>query len=389
MKLVVFFPGIGYHCDKPLLYYARKLAQEYGYEENIFLSYSYDGGNIRGDEKKMQQAFEVLYEQAEKQLANIDFGKYQEILFVSKSVGTIIASNYAWKHKILCRQIMYTPLRQTYEFPHKDAIAFIGTKDPWSDTEEVVYISGVQKIPIYVYEDTNHSIETADTMKNLEILTDVMAKTKKYMQSIIIRQEEEHEHRDVENMVRESFWNVYQPGCLEHYVLHKLRNDPAFIPELDLVMTLDGKLIGQNMFMRSEIHSEDGSSIPVLTMGPICITPKLKRQGYGKILLDESLEKAKELGFGAVCLEGNIEFYGKSGFKQASEFGIRYQGMEAGEDASYFLCKELIPGYLDDVTGEYGAPKGYYVDEKEVEGFDKTFPSKKKEKLPGQIFGDC
>lgn len=181
MKLAVFFPGIGYHCDKPLLYYARKLAQECGYDENILLSYSYDGGNIRGDEKKMQEAFEALYEQTEQQLMEADFGKYQEVLFVAKSVGTIIASHYAWKHKILCGQVMYTPLKQAYEFPHENAIAFIGTKDPWSDTEEVVCISNEQKIPIYVYEGANHSIETPNTMKNLEMLADVMEKTKKYL----------------------------------------------------------------------------------------------------------------------------------------------------------------------------------------------------------------
>ena len=93
MKLAIFFPGIGYHCDKPLLYYSRKLSQECGYKETITLSYSYDGGNIRGNEKKMQQAFESLYVQAEKSLSVIDFNKYDEILFISKSVGTIIASD--------------------------------------------------------------------------------------------------------------------------------------------------------------------------------------------------------------------------------------------------------------------------------------------------------
>ena len=79
MKAAVFFPGIGYHCDKPLLYYSRKLAQECGYEETNALSYAYDGGNIRGNEEKKQQAFESLYEQAEKILSVIDFGKYDEI----------------------------------------------------------------------------------------------------------------------------------------------------------------------------------------------------------------------------------------------------------------------------------------------------------------------
>ncbi len=203
---------------------------------------------------------------------------------------------------------------------------------------------------------------------------------------MIIRIEEKSEHRKVENLIRDSFWNVYRPGCLEHYVLHQLREDPAFVPELDLVMYRDRELIGQNIFMRAVIAADDGRNIPIMTMGPICIKNEWKRKGYGKILLDHSLEKAAELGCGALCLEGNIDFYGKSGFRYASEFGIRYHGLPEGADASFFLCRELIPGYLDGITGEYATPKGYLVDEKEAEEFDKQFPYKEKKKLPGQIF---
>lgn len=182
MKAAVFFPGIGYHCDKPLLYYSRKLAQECGYEETIALNYNYDGGNIRGNEEKMQQAFESLYEQAEKSLSAIDFDKYDEILFVAKSVGTIIASAYAEKHSIRCRQILYTPLKYTYNFVHRDAIAFIGTSDPWSIVSEVQALSQKQQVPMYTYENANHSLETTDTLENLKILQDVMGKTKGFLE---------------------------------------------------------------------------------------------------------------------------------------------------------------------------------------------------------------
>ena len=202
----------------------------------------------------------------------------------------------------------------------------------------------------------------------------------------IIRLERKEEHREVENLIREAFWNVYRPGCLEHYVIHQLRNDPAFVPELNFVMEKDGRLIGQNMFMRAEICADDGRKIPIMTMGPICITPKLKRLGYGKMLLDFSLERAKKLGCGALCFEGNIAFYSKIGFTFASNFGLRYRGLPEGADASFFLCRELIPGYLDGITGEYGPPEGYYVDETEAEKFDKAFPPKEKLVLPGQIF---
>lgn len=201
-----------------------------------------------------------------------------------------------------------------------------------------------------------------------------------------IRLEKREEHRAVENLVRESFWNVYRPGCLEHYVLHCLRNDPDFVSELDWVMEKDGCLIGQNIFMRAQILADDGRKIPIMTMGPICICPELKGQGYGKKLLDFSIQKAAEIGCGALCFEGNIGFYGKSGFDYASKFGIRYHGLPAGEDASFFLCRELIPGFLDGITGEYATPQGYFVDEGEAEAFDRAFPHKEKLVLPGQIF---
>lgn len=202
----------------------------------------------------------------------------------------------------------------------------------------------------------------------------------------IIRLERKEEYREVENLVRESFWNVYRPGCSEHYVIHALRDDPAFVKELDFVMEQKGHLIGQNMFMKTIIETDDGRIIDILTMGPIGITPDLKRQGYGKALLDYSLEKAADLGFGAVLFEGNIGFYGNSGFDYARKFGIRYHDLPEGADDSFFLCKELIPGYLDGVTGVYQTPHGYYVDDAEVERFDKGFPPKEKLKLPGQLF---
>ena len=205
-------------------------------------------------------------------------------------------------------------------------------------------------------------------------------------ENITIRLEKKEEQRQVENLVRESFWNVYCPGCMEHYVLNQLRNDKDFVPELDFVMELNGEIIGQNMFMKAQIQADDGRSIPIMTMGPICIAPRLKRKGYGKILLDYSLEKAEELGCGALCFEGNIDFYGKSGFDFASKYGIRYHGLPEGEDASFFLCKELKEGYLDGITGEYTTPQGYMVAEKEVEEFDKNFPPKEKLKLPEQLF---
>ena len=202
----------------------------------------------------------------------------------------------------------------------------------------------------------------------------------------MIRLEKKEDYREVEHLVREAFWNVYRPGCSEQLVIHVLRDDPVFVKDLDLVMEQGGRLIGQNMFMETIIEADDGRVIPVLTMGPICITPELKRKGYGKKLLDYSLEKATALGYGAVLFEGNIDFYGKSGFDYSRKFGIRYHDLPEDADASFFLCKELIPGYLDGITGVYQTPQGYYVSDADVDEFDKSFPDKEKLKLPGQIF---
>ena len=241
------------------------------------------------------------------------------------------------------------------------------------------------------------------------------------MNNYSIRVEEERDYLAVESLVRESFWNVYRPGCTEHYVLHHLRSNPDFIPELAFVMEADGKIIGQNVFVKDQITKDDGTAFPILTMGPICIANEYKRKGYGKILLDYSLEKAKALGYGAVCFEGNIDFYGKSGFDFASKFGIKYHGLPEGMDdgfineketrqtaesraknevsldqtyADFFLCKELKAGYLDGITecgSLYATPKPYFVAEENPEDFEKferEFNLKnplKKLKLPGQL----
>ena len=205
---------------------------------------------------------------------------------------------------------------------------------------------------------------------------------------VVIRREAEGDHFAVEKLVRSSFWNVYRPGCYEHFVLHRLREDPAFVKELDLVMEKDGQIIGQNMFMRAHIQGDDGRQIPIMTMGPICIANEYKRQGYGKRLLDESLARAAALGCGALCFEGNILFYGQSGFAWARTFGLRYRDLPAGADDSFFLCRELIPGYLAGVTGVYGPPEGYFAAEREPEAFaafEALFPPLVKLKLPGQL----
>ena len=190
----------------------------------------------------------------------------------------------------------------------------------------------------------------------------------------LIRLETSADHAEVEYLVRESFWNMYRPGCLEHYVLHCLRKDKTLFRNW-ILLWRNWQNHWTNIFVKQRFVQMT-ADIFRYDNGTYLRANDLKRKGYGKILLDYSIEKAKQMGAGALCFEGNIDFYGKSGFTYASEYGIRYHGLPEDADASFFLCKELIPGYLDGVTGEYTTPTGYFVDEEEAEEFDKQFPYK-------------
>ena len=176
-KIAVYFPGIGYHCDKPLLYYSRNIACEQGFKNCRNVTYTYKAGNIRGNNEKMTEAYETLFQQAEAELSDMAWDEYDDILFVSKSIGTIIAASYAQKYGLKsAKHILYTPLAQTFLFAPDHAAAFIGTADPWSKIDEIIQLSKTNHIPLTVYEGCNHSLECDDTLKNLDNLKDIMQK---------------------------------------------------------------------------------------------------------------------------------------------------------------------------------------------------------------------
>ena len=207
-----------------------------------------------------------------------------------------------------------------------------------------------------------------------------------------IRLEQPKDYREVENLTREAFWNVYRPGCTEHYVLHQYRTNPDFIPELDFVMEEEqGCIIGHIMFSRAELVLDDGNKIPSWTFGPISIHPDYKRKGYGLQLLNYALEKARELGIGFLCMEGNIDFYRHAGFGLASRLGIHYHAEPHDAEVPYFLAQELVPGWLKRqgiINATYTPPWGYFVADNNPEAFEAyeaTFPPKEKLRLPGQL----
>ena len=166
-KLAVIFPGIGYTNDKPLLYYSRKLAEERGYEV-ICTEYHDLPEKIKGNKEKMIQAGKMAFEQCRELLKEIDFAVYDEVLFVGKSIGTVIAAQYAEKYVPTAGLVLYTPLEATFFAGMKIAIAFIGEADPWSDLNEVKRLAAQKHVPLYTYSGCNHSLECSNWKKNME-----------------------------------------------------------------------------------------------------------------------------------------------------------------------------------------------------------------------------
>ena len=214
------------------------------------------------------------------------------------------------------------------------------------------------------------------------------------MNTMKIRLETPADYRAVEELTREAFWNVYRPGCTEHYVLNRYRGNPDFIPELDFVMEEDGRLIGHVMFSKAELVLPDGGRKSSWTFGPISIHPDYKRRGYGLRLLEHALGKAREMGVGFLCMEGIIDFYKHAGFSLASGFGIHYHDFPKEDAVPFFLAQELIPGWLKAngiKEATYCPPQGYFVADAYPEAFERyeaTFPPKEKMRLPGQLFYD-
>ena len=178
--LAVVFPGIGYHKDKPLLYYASKLALNHGYDL-FFLEYSDLPQGIKDDPARRQEAFELAYEQVEKRMKNVNLSDYTRVVFIGKSIGTILAAKYAAEHNRHPKQLWYTPLIETFSFGVTNALAFIGDADPWSDVDAVKATAVEQGIEMLSYPDCNHSLECSDVNENIRNLGEVMKRSEEYI----------------------------------------------------------------------------------------------------------------------------------------------------------------------------------------------------------------
>lgn len=202
---------------------------------------------------------------------------------------------------------------------------------------------------------------------------------------MIIRLEEEKDYFETENLTREAFWNVYREGCFEHLIIHNLRKSKSFVKELDYCIEIDNKIIANIVYAKGKLKLENGDIREILIFGPVSVLPKYQKKGYGEKLINYTIEKAKELGFDAIVIMGNPNYYKKFGFESCSKYKIYYEGLDKNEEAPFFMIKILNDNNIENLKGIYSAPDCYKADEKELEEFDKKFPFKIKEKIEGQI----
>ncbi len=184
-KLAVFFPGIGYTVDKPLMHYSRKLATNAGFEI-MLLPYTGFPANVKGDREKMDESYQIALAQSNEMLAGVDLSAYDEILFVGKSIGTIVAAVIATMSPVPDRIhfVLYTPLEDTFAFPLGDAVVFTGSADPWVNRDVISELCQKANIPCHIIPDANHSLETGNVKTDIENLGKLMKKTKKFIRRI-------------------------------------------------------------------------------------------------------------------------------------------------------------------------------------------------------------
>jgi predicted N-acetyltransferase YhbS len=192
---------------------------------------------------------------------------------------------------------------------------------------------------------------------------------------IELRLEEEKDYKIVEALTREAFWNVHFPGCDEHLLIRNLRKAKEFIPELDFTAVYNNEIIGNIVYVKAKIIDFDKEYI-ILTFGPISVLPKHQNNGVGNILIEHTVLLAKELGYKAIIIYGDPEYYKRFGFKASKEYNITNN---SGKYPAALLVLELYPNALHDIKGIFEEGKIYEIDEKELAEYEKGFAKKKKE----------
>lgn len=192
---------------------------------------------------------------------------------------------------------------------------------------------------------------------------------------MLIRNEKKEDYRTVEEMIKKTFWNLSQPGCNEHYFAHQVRKSEDYIPELDFVMEKDGKIIGHILYVRAKFQADDGTIKDVLSFGPFTIHPDYQRRGYGRKLLNHSLEVAKDMGYDTVAIYGNPENYACYGFRSCKRYGVC---LEENVYPVALMVKELREGVLEGKAWKYIQSPAHQLDESGFEEFDSSFEQMEK-----------
>ncbi|MBC1372474.1 N-acetyltransferase [Listeria booriae] len=200
--------------------------------------------------------------------------------------------------------------------------------------------------------------------------------------NIKIRQERPSDYRKVEEITREAFWNLYCPGCNEHFIVHNLRNHEDFIEELAFVITADDEIIGSIHYSKSKIIAKDGKEYETITFGPVSILPKLQRQGFGRALIEHSIQAARNLGYKAIIIGGFPYHYETYGFVGAKKYHI---SLPDGNFYTGIMALPLVEGALDGVSGNVYFSEAMEPDETQLDEFDKVFPDKEKRIQESQL----
>ena len=196
-----------------------------------------------------------------------------------------------------------------------------------------------------------------------------------------IRKEREEDYRNVEQLVREAFWNLYVPGCDEHFILHNLRHSQDFIPELDFVAEKEGHIVGQIVYSRGSIKDEHDEEKEVITFGPVSVLPAFQRQGIGSALITHTVGLARDMGYRAICIYGDPRYYSRFGFRCAEKYDIKTPD---GKFAVALQVLELKQGALNSIPGRFIESSAFQVDQAGFARYDSTFPLRERKEADSQ-----
>ena len=341
-KIAVIFPGVGYHVDKPLLYYSKKLAAQNGYEIKE-VPYGKFPKGVKGSREKMEKAFFSALEQAGEILKDVDFSAYEDVLFISKSVGTAVASAYAGKHGLTTRNIYYTPVEASFQFMKRPGIVFTGTADSWVDFDTVERRCREGRFLLYVTEDGNHSLETGDVRRDLENLQTIMKITEEYISGgnslesakVTVRHAKADDLEQITALEAVCFpeaeagkkedFEKRLSAFPEHFWL--LEENGEIVSMVDGMVSNSSHLLDE-MFEDAGLHDENGEWQMIFGVET---RPDRQGRGYMDMLMRRVIrdaEKQGRKGLVLTCKEDLIAFYERFGFVNEGRSGSEHGGAQ-------------------------------------------------------------